>query len=243
MSLRHEPEHLKSTAQRRWSEIKDKQWFTKQLRKHKWLLAIVFFFLMFVGVATALYLRPDPDIARVNALRKQLSAMGGRSRGKGGQKMTDQQKQEYRKLWKQYEQAKETLSPEQREQLDAQRREQWKERMKKGMEKFEGMLDGYLAMSKSQQNAFLDQKINESEARRRRWEQMKAKWRASGKKFGRRGGRSRTTDPKARDDRSRRRLDFTTPEFRAKFVKFRDDMNARRRERGLTVHNGRRGSW
>ncbi len=218
--------------------VEKKDWQAR-LRKHKWIVALAFFFLMFVGVATALYMRPDPKMARVSELQEQMitkakKTMTAWTKGQTNSTQQIQQMKEGMKLRDQYNEAKSKLTPEQRERHDTQARQQWKSLMKGFMQHFEKQLDDYFAMPKSQQIAFLDQKIKEFDARRKLWQSMR---KGKGKSGSGVGGKNR--DPKSREARSKMFLDMTTPEFRAKVTKFRDDMNARRKDLGLPIGNRR----
>ena len=133
----------------------------------------------------------------------------------------------------------EKLTPQQREQIGRQMRQQFETRM-------DQRLGEYFAMGPAQRVAFLDQQINEMEQRRKDFEQFRAQAQAAqganaaaGQTQGQnnansqgRGDRpTRTAQERAQARKSR--LDRSTPTQRAQRSAFFEDMQKRRAQLGL----------
>ncbi len=158
----------------------------------------------------------------------------------------------------QFRQAMRQLTPDQRRQLQEPMREQMAQRMNK-------MVDGYFALPPEKRKQYLDKQIQEGEKRRKEWEQRRQQQGAGsgqggqgqnpgntaggganrpgwgpdqsgqGQANGGPGGRGPRT-PQQRAQHRNQRLDHTTPEQRAKWTQFRDDMRKRRLELGLPAN-------
>jgi hypothetical protein len=118
------------------------------------------------------------------------------------------------------------------------------------MERAEQRMDEFFAMSPADQQRQLDEMLNRMIARRNeraldqnsRGQQRDGARRSGG---GERGNRAGMTEAQ-RDERSKRRLDRTSPKMRAQFAEFRRRLDGRARQRGIEpgdMRGGRRGPW
>ena len=172
-----------------------------------------------VGWGLANYPWEDPELAELEQLRETSF--------QNRENMSEEQRRE---AWGQMRDKIEKLPEEKR-----------REFFESGQPMFQRMinerLDTFFALSKEEQNAELDKRIDREENRSSN---------GGGEGRGRRGGPGRgdwgNMSQKERDKRRQERLDRTTPELRAKFDKYRDMLNARRKERGLPPSSGR-GGW
>ena len=150
------------------------------------------------------YFRGDPQLARVEEMREQL-------RSEEMKTMTREQRREF---FGQFRKEVEKLSVEQQRQLFAGRRNPFRERMEK-----------YFHASRQEQLAILDQTI-------RREEQFRANQGNAppGSGF---GGQSNST-PEDREKRRQQWLCMTTPSERAQMAEFRQQVQQRRQQLGLS---------
>jgi hypothetical protein len=175
-------------------------------------VALALILLLIAAAAWGFWLRGDPQLAKVLALRGQLEDATGDQR---------------RELWGQMREEMSKLSPEARESLFADRRKEWEARERKRMREF-------FAMSQEAQIASLDKDIDRMERRRKAWEQRQSQSGTPGNNpggFGGRGGRDNSGDPLAR---AKNYLNNTTPEDRAERGEYRRMMRERRQQRGFS---------
>jgi hypothetical protein len=190
----------------------------KTIRKRKWWLLAALLLLLTLGGGLGIYglVRPDPHLARAEALRGQLT-------GEAGRGLSPEERQELRQ---QLAEEVRQLSPEQRQQLAAERRRVFRQR-----------LDQYFALPPPERRAFLDGQINRMEAARRERAQAAANGDAAGAGPDRAGGFGRgawrSADPEERQRRRREMLDATSPEERAMVAAYFRDLNNRRQQLGL----------
>ena len=196
--------------------------------------------------------RPDPQLAKIQALRVDLEKL----RDQPG--ITDEQR---RAQWESFQQEIEKLSPEQRQVLREERdrqREQW----------FDEQLKQHFALPPDQQRAKIDEQIDRMEEWRKEREKRRREREASGGDRERRdgdrgrggppgggpvassggpggGGRGgpggsgwRNASPEQRNTWRRDRLDSGSPESRGMRAEYRRQMQERREQRGLP-NNGR----
>ena len=157
----------------------------------------------------------DPQVAELEKMRDQNL-----------QRMDQLSEQERRAQWGGFRQRIDHLTEEQKKQFFDSSRPIFQQMMLDRMNKF-------LEMSPEEQEKRLDEIID-------RMEQRKAD-RNDGGDGNRRGGDRGNRSDAERDQRRKERLDRTTPEMRAKFDRFKDMLNDRRRERGLDPIEGGRG--
>lgn len=157
------------------------------------------------------WLWPDGQLARVQALQKELA--------QAGETMTQEQRRE---KGKELRLAMDRLTPQQRAQL----RNQFQQRMQDQMAK-------YFAMSPKEKQQYLDQQINQMQ-------NLGAPKGAGPPAGGGPPGGGGST-PEDRERRRQQRLDSTTPEFRAQMDQFRKDMELRRQQLGLPASPQRGG--
>jgi hypothetical protein len=151
----------------------------------------------------------DPAVAELQQIANQAFS----------QDLTDAQEAQYRD---QFRQKMDTLTPEQREAFFDANRDRWMQRMEQRM-------DEYVAMKPADQQKRLDEILNRmSQPRERRAE-------GGGDNNGGRGrgdwGSMTEAQP---DERSKRRLDRTSPKMRAQFSEFRKQLDDRAKQRGIT---------
>jgi hypothetical protein len=157
----------------------------------------------------------DPAVAELQQMADQAFS----------QNLSEAQEAQYRD---QFRQRMETLTPAQREAFFDANRDRWMQRMEQRM-------DEYFAMTPAEQQKRLDEILNRmSQARERRPE--------AGGDNNRGGDRGRSgwgnMTEAQRDERSKRRLDHTSPKMRAQFSEFRKQLEDRARERGITQMPG-----
>ena len=125
-----------------------------------------------------------------------------------------------------------------RQRVDELSEEQRRAFHKGGRERFQQMMvermNEFFAMTPEDQKARLDEIIDRIEERRANRDQSGG---------GRPGGGRGNMSAAQRDQRSKERLDRSTPEMRAKMDRFRDMMNDRRQQRGLEPLEGGRGMF
>jgi hypothetical protein len=150
------------------------------------------------------YFRGDPQLARVEEMREQMRS----------EEMKNMTREQRREFFGQFRKEVEKLSVEQRRQLFAGRRNPFRERMEK-----------YFQASRQEQVAILDQTIQ-------REEQFRANQgnAALGQGF---RGQSNST-PEDREKRRQQWLCMTTPLERAQMAEFRQQVQQRRQQLGLS---------
>lgn len=227
---------------------------------------LLVFGLMFVSLSGGgwayWHYRPDPQLAKVQAMRVDLEKL----RDQPG--VTDEQR---RAQWEGFQQEIEKLSPEQRQVLREERdrqREQW----------FDDQLKAHFALPPEQQRAKIDEQIDRMEEWSKEREKRRREREASGQSGDRRrgdgdrgrgdrgpgggpggggpvvssggpggGGRGgpggpgsgwRNASPEQRNTWRRNRLDSGSAESRGMRAEYRQQMRDRREQRGLP-NNGR----
>ncbi len=90
-------------------------------------------------------------------------------------------------------------------------------------------INDYFELPENKRKAYLDKMIDEMLARREEFRKRRQKSQRDGRDTDRRRSGRRQINP----DRMRLRTERTTPEMRAKFNKFREDMRKRMKERGI----------
>jgi hypothetical protein len=129
-----------------------------------------------------------------------------------------------RQQWGELRQAFAKLSPGQREALARERRQAYVKRMRE-----------FFQLSRKEQLSRLDREIKRMEQRRRDWQRQ-----ASANANNRPANRG-FSDPERSDQRARSMLDRSTPEERALRSEYRQLMNQRRQQLGLSPLSGRGG--
>ena len=189
------------------------------------------------GVWFVKYLRASSQIARVKELQQQLAE---------SQKLPEAQRRELRSQMR-----------EEMEQLpDSTRRDLWQEQRAQFESRMDDQMKKVLLLPPDQRTAELDKQIDEMEKRRKEFEQRRQQRAASvqtaagqnaagqngppgaGQQQRGRGGRQRTPDPtgKVSLERTKRRMDQSTPEQRATREEYRRLVEARRQQRGLPAN-------
>jgi hypothetical protein len=157
----------------------------------------------------------DPAVAELQQMADQAFS----------QNLTEAQETQYRD---QFRQRMETLTPEQREAFFDANRDRWMERMEQRM-------DEYFAMTPADQQKRLDEILNRMSQPRKRRPEAGGDNNRGGDRG--RGGWGNMTEAQ-RDERSKRRLDRTSPKMRAQFSEFRKQLEDRAKERGITQMPG-----
>lgn len=206
------------------------------MRKSVWISIVVVLLLLVGGAITwALSDRPDPVVEEARRMRQLVFSPESRE-------LPDEERRELRE---QLTQIYENMTAEQRQEVRRQGREHGMQRMRERMKK-------YFALSDEEKVAYLDEEVDSMEERRQRWEQRNVEGRG-GPGLGRRGNgqaqagnrrggegsggprgdRGRTRSAEDRSERRRGMLDRTTAKQRAQFTAYFEDLNQRRKERGL----------
>jgi hypothetical protein len=213
---------------------------------------LLVFGLMFVSLSGGgwawWHYRPDPQLAKIQAMRVDLEKL----RDQPG--MTDEQR---RAQWEGFQQEIEKLTPEQRQVLredrDRQREQYFDEQLRK-----------HFALPPDQQRAKIDEQIDRMEEWQKEREKRRREREAGGGNRDRGrggppgggnahggsggggrggpggpgGGGWRNASPEQRNNWRRDRLDSGNPESRGMRAEYRQQMKERREERGLP-NNGR----
>jgi hypothetical protein len=165
--------------------------------------AVLAVLLVFLGLWL---FRPDPQVAKVQALQRELF-------GEAGRKLDPAER---RQRWQAFNAERQKLTPGQRRDLGAEFRK-----------RRQAEAERYFKLSKAEQTRWLDEQINRMEEGRRRAQ-------ANGGFGGGPPGRGRgNLSPEEREQRRRANLDQTTPEQRAQRDQIVKELNARRTQRGL----------
>ena len=162
-------------------------------------------------LALALWrLRPDPQLAKVKALQQGLARTAADNADPA----------ERRRRWEEFNRERQKLSPSQRKDLFAEFRKQR-----------QAEIDRYSKMSKADKTRWLDRQVDRQEQFRR---SRAAGGRPGGPPPPGPGGPGRgNLSAEDRENRRKERLDETTPEERAQRDQLRQDLAARRAQRGL----------
>jgi uncharacterized membrane protein YgcG len=195
--------------------------------KKKWVV-LALLFLLLLGLGAWAMSGPDPGVAKIQALRAEIDNASGDQR---------------RALWGQMREEMEKLPEAAREQLFAERRQEWETRENKRMTEF-------FAMPRDQQIAAIDKQIDDWEKRRKERAQRQQNGAQANGQGGRGGpgggfgpgggggrggggGAGRSTDPSAALQRGKNYLDRSSPESRAQRGEYRRMVQDRRQQRGL----------
>jgi hypothetical protein len=187
----------------------------KPRRRWRWLLALLLLLFGLGGVVWAT--RPNPHLARARELQKELANAKSLP--------PDQRKARFEQFRNEVKQ----LTDDQKAELFAPMREKQKAEM-----------DRYFAMSPQQKIRYLDDRIDRMEKMRKDREKNGGGLGGfgpggTGGGPGARGPGGTTRTPEEIEKRRKQFLENTTPEERAKMDQFRHDLDARRRQRGLSV--------
>lgn len=167
-----------------------------------------------VIVALIWWLWPNNQMAKVEALQRDLAN-------------TELTREERQERFQELRKAMAGLTPEQRAQLG-----------NRGQQRMQEQMSRYFQMTPAEKTAYLDQQINREQQMLQQAQNGASPkgngppggGSGSGSGFGKGGG------PRSDDDREKgrqKRLDATSPEFRAQMDQYRKDMAARRQQRGL----------
>lgn len=185
--------------------------------KRRWIIAVCGLLLCAVGAwGFGLLTSTDPAIAQLQQIGDQM----------WDNNLSDSQRDQLRG---QFRQGLESMSDDQRRLFFASNRDQWSARMNQRM-------DEYFTLSKTEQQKRLDEIINRMVQSRNSQQQRQN----SGANGGRsndnnRGDRNRNMTDAQREERSKRRLDRSTPKQRAQFAEFRKQLDQRAQQRGVKL--------
>jgi uncharacterized membrane protein len=176
--------------------------------------------IMLVGFAAwafGFFNRSNPAVAELQQLGSQ---MWDRS-------LPDDQRNQLRT---DFRQRMESMTDDQRRAFFDANRDQWTGRMQQRM-------DEYFAMPKADQQKRLDEILNRIAQAQKSQQQNASSQRNRGAGNSRGGGRNMTDAQ--REERSKRRLDRTTPKMRAQFSEFRRQLDSRAQQRGIQLGDQR----
>lgn len=195
-------------------------------RRWKWLLLLPLLLVLFFGWRA---IASSRSLAKVKALQEQMATA------------TPEQRPQ---LFQDMRAAMANLTSAQRDLL-----------AQEGQKRQEAELDRYLAMNRNEQKQYLDERIN-------RMQKMRANSNAKGNQKGGNGGQGqgmpagamaaggfgggkgfggKSKSPDDIESRKKKGLDRTSVDLRAKNDRFRKDMEARMKERGIQMPSGGRG--
>jgi hypothetical protein len=186
------------------------------------------------AVTSAWFLfRPDPHLAKVKEMREQMNP----------DKFKDMTGEQRRDFFQTFRAEMDHLSPQQRAELDAKRREQALQDMRQ-----------FFRKSKEEQLAEIRKRIEEGEQRRQQWEARRQERMAQQGGQGGQGGPGGPGGPGGQggqgqnggagrggsrggdaNQRFTERLDSTTPEFRGQMIAYREMEKQVRAEMGLPI--------
>jgi hypothetical protein len=181
------------------------------MNKRKWIISSFVLLLLVVAGAWAfgLFGSTDPAIAKLQEIGDQMNAPN----------LQDAQRDQLRD---QFRTQMRSLTDEQRRAFFDSNRDQWQMRSAQRMNE-------YFALSKADQIKRLDEIINRSAQQQKQNQGQNAN----------RGGGSRGNMSEAqREERSKRRLDSTSPKMRAQYAEFRKQLDQRAAQRGVKMDNG-----
>lgn len=171
----------------------------------------------FAAWALGFFHSTDPAIA-------ELQDLSGKMRDAS---LTDAQRNQMRT---EFRQRLGSISEEQRRAFFNANRNEWNQRTQQRM-------DEYFAMSKADQQKRLDEILNRMVQSRNSQQQQNANGQGGRGANGNRGGRNMTDAE--RQQRSKQRLDNTTPKQRAQFAEFRKQLDTRAAQRGIQLGDQR----
>ncbi len=172
--------------------------------------------------AMGLFSGTDPVVAEMQQLRDQMFAN------------RDLPEAERRAQWDGFRQRMEGLTDAQRDVLREGGRERWQQFGQQRMDEF-------FKLSPKEQQQQLDEFIDRMEQRQREGARNAGPGGPGGPGGWGGGDRGRNLSDSQREQRSKERLDRTSPQMRAQFTEFRRLLNERRAERGLPPMEGRPG--
>jgi hypothetical protein len=161
--------------------------------------------------------RTDPAIAKLQQISSQM-----RDRS-----LPDAQRNDLRG---EFRQGIQSMTEDQRRAFFDANRSQW-------MGQIQQRMDEYFAMSKADQQKHLDEILDRMVQRQKSQQQPSANGNAQQGQRNR-GGWRNMTDAQ-REQRSKERLDRTTPKMRAQFTEFRRQLQVRAQQRGIDLSNQR----
>jgi hypothetical protein len=133
----------------------------------------------------------------------------------------------------------ESMTDDQRRAFFNSSREQWSQRSQQRM-------DEYFKLPKAEQTKRLDEILDRMVKGRNSQQQNPSATQANqtgGRGNANRGNRGSMTDAQ-REERSKKRLDRSTPKMRAQFTEFRKQLETRAQQRGINMGDpGRGGGW
>ncbi|MCH7751145.1 MAG: hypothetical protein IH898_03175 [Planctomycetes bacterium] len=188
-------------------------------KKKTAIAAVMLALVVGAGWALGFFDTTDPQVAELQKLLEETF-----------DRMDQMSDEERRSQFQEFRQRVEGLSEDQRRQFFESSREGFRQAMVERMDQF-------FAMAPKEQTNRLDELIDRIEEWRSNRDQA-----GGGRPGGGRGDMGDMTGAQ-RDQRSKERLDRSTPEMRAKMDRFRDMMNDRREERGLEPIDGGRGMF
>jgi hypothetical protein len=206
---------------------------TPDRKKH--VAVILGILLLALGAVGAYFLfRTNPHLARMKALQDQLRA-----------RAENLSPEDRRNLFRQIGEERQKLSPADRDKLS-------RERAKAGLERRREQMKKYFALSDDDKKAYLDEQIDQEEARRKDREQRRADrgdnaqgpgQRGNRQGFGPGGGGRGDNSSVDRGRGRKNRLNETTPEDRQQWSTYVQELSQRRQQRGLPPLGGGRGGF
>lgn len=189
----------------------------RYLSRRTCALALVLLLLLIGVVWGYRHQRATQNLAKFEALTQAMATAGN---------LPEVQRQELRTSMRS---AMQQLSPDQRNRYFAQQRQRRTVEMKR-----------VIGLPRRERNTILDREIKQAEERRKQMQQAQKAPGKSGSGSSAAGGKSaRPLDPAQREQRSKQRLDMTTPEERAVSSEYRKLLNERRGQLGLPPATGR----
>jgi len=184
------------------------------MNKRKAIISAVLTVLL-IGLAAwafGFFGRTDPAIAELQQIGNQM----------WDRNQTDAQRSQLRS---DFRQRMDSMTEDQRRAFFESNRDQWTGRMQQRMDEF-------FTLSKADQQKRLDDILNRAVAAKNSPQQGNGQNRGN---RGNRGGRNMTDAQ--REQRSKERLDRTTPKMRAQFAEFRKQLDQRAQQRGIQLGN------
>jgi hypothetical protein len=187
----------------------------------KWTIGIAVLLLSAIGAwAFGLFGGTDPAVAELQQMAQQAFDSN----------LPEAQQDQLRD---QFRQRMQSLTPQQRDAFFDANRDQWMYRAEERMNEF-------FTLPRQQQQQRLDEILNRVAQRQNQPRQPRQADRGDRGDRGGRGGWQNMTEAQ-REERSKRRLDQTSPKMRAQFSEFRKRLAERAKERGMPEPSGRWG--
>jgi len=197
----------------------------------KYIAAVLVVLLLSGGTFAWWFNRPDPQLAKAEAISQKIF--------QGNNGPPDISNPEVREQLQELRTEVEAMPEATREQFMEGRRQDMQQQMTKQFER-------YFAMTPEEKEKELDRVIDSMSNMRKTFEKQRAEREKNGggdAAAGGPGGRGPggpgfgpprgPRDPAARQERGKKMLDSTTPEFRAQMTEFARDMSARMKKRGM----------